>query len=314
MNGSGEGGQPILFLILRGKHSFLTFKNVLAVGFPCTQEAPSWAWGSGPRAVASGVLPRGLPAPFCDAGGPLVGGAWPWPSWLWAHPQGTTVSTWKVGSASQAVGCKAKEGIEVPGLLGAELGPQHQQTRGKMPKWCLPALMLPCRMSSPNAGHHRLLPQEESQAPPASPGGSPRSASVPEPASSPSTASASALRPGACEISCMSCKSGVCVPYNHLDLLNAFQNQVFWGLIFLCRTPRVGSPSWSLDPLLLREDLCNCDYPPFACCWPENMGSDFTTSLFLLPVSLWSPLCVFNCGKSSQLILRLFSYVTALPC
>lgn len=132
---------------------------------------------SGPRAVASGVLPRGLPAPFCDSGGPLVGGAWPWPSWLWAHPQGMTVSTWKVGSASQAVGCKAKEGIGAPGLLGAELGPPHQQTRGKMPKWCLPtlmlpcrkmpkwclpALMLPCRMSSPNACHHRLLPQEES--------------------------------------------------------------------------------------------------------------------------------------------------------
>lgn len=125
--------------------------------------------------------------------------------------------------------------------------------------------MLPCRTSSSNACHHHLLPQEESQVPPASPGGSPRLASVPEPASSPSTASASALRPGVREISCVPCKSGVCVPYNHLDLLNAkhagFQNQVLWGLIFLCRTPRLGSPSWSSDPLLLREDLCNCDYP-----------------------------------------------------
>lgn len=126
-----------------------------------------------------------------------------------------------------------------------------------MPKWCLSALVLPCRTSSPNACCHRLLPQGESQVPPASPGGSPRSASVPEPASSPSAASA--LGPGACESSCVPCKSGVCVSYHHLGLPGVkpagFQGRVFWGLVLPVQ-----------DPQAPRGEPLQLWWPPFVCC------------------------------------------------
>ena len=42
------------------------------------------------------------------------------------------------------------------------------------------------------------------------------------------------------------------------------QSQTFWGLIFQCRNPGLRNPMCSLNPSLLGEDLCNCDYP-FVC-------------------------------------------------
>ena len=41
-----------------------------------------------------------------------------------------------------------------------------------------------------------------------------------------------------------------------------FQSQMLWGLVFPVN-PGLGSTIWFLAPLLLGEDLCNCDYPLF---------------------------------------------------
>ena len=102
-----------------------------------------------------------------------------------------------------------------------------------------------------NACHHCLLPQDESQLHSASPEGSPRSASVSDPASFQTTASALGLR--ACEILCVPFKSGVSVPYSHLALPNVkptgFQSQVFWGLVFPIRDLQAGEPDMRIGPL-----------------------------------------------------------------
>lgn len=162
--------------------------------------------------------------------------------------------------------------------------------------------MLPCRTSSPNACCHRLLPQEEFQVPlPLQEAPQDQQGCL----SRPPLKCCLCPGPGACEVSCVPCKSGVCVPYNHLGLPSAkpagFQSQVSGASSCLCRTPcSLGRTSAIVITHL------------FVATWEQ--GPDFTTSLLLLLVSSWFPLRVFNCGKSFQLIFRLFSQVTALPC
>lgn len=55
------------------------------------------------------------------------------------------------------------------------------------------------------------------------------------------------------------------VSYSPLALLKVsctgLQSKVFWGL-FWYRIPGLESLTWGLDPLLLRENLYSCDYPP----------------------------------------------------
>ena len=38
--------------------------------------------------------------------------------------------------------------------------------------------------------------------------------------------------------------------------------QTFWGLIFLVQHPQAGEPNVGLNPSLLGENLCNCNYSP----------------------------------------------------
>ena len=80
--------------------------------------------------------------------------------------------------------------------------------------------------------------------PPASVGGSPRSASGSLPSFFQITASALVL--GSCEILCTPFKSGVSVSYRPLAVLYAsptsLQSQMFWRFIFLVQEPWAGEP------------------------------------------------------------------------
>ena len=105
--------------------------------------------------------------------------------------------------------------------------------------------------------------QGELQLLPASLGDSLRSECRSDPGSFQMTASA--LGPNACEVLCEPVKSGVSISHRPLALLNVKASLAFKalhtpeGLSSWCRTPELGSPVWSLDPLLPGENLCNCD-------------------------------------------------------
>lgn len=47
----------------------------------------------------------------------------------------------------------------------------------------------------------------------------------------------------------------------HVQTLLALQPRHFGGLSSWCRTSGLGNLRWGLNPLLLREHLCICDYP-----------------------------------------------------
>ena len=115
-----------------------------------------------------------------------------------------------------------------------------------------------------NGRRQCLCPQGELQLPPASLGGSPRSASGSDPGSSQITASA--LGPGTCEILCVPFKGGVSISPSPLALLKlsplAFKAKCSGGLSSWHSTPRLGSLMWHLDTLLLWENLCSCNYSP----------------------------------------------------
>ena len=77
---------------------------------------------------------------------------------------------------------------------------------------------------------------------------------------------ASALGLWACKFYRVCFKSKVFVSYSPLTLLKArlrgLQNQIFWEFICLVQTdPKLASPMWALDALLLGQNLWNCDYP-----------------------------------------------------
>ena len=92
---------------------------------------------------------------------------------------------------------------------------------------------------------------EESQLPPASLGGSPRSASGFHPSSFQITASALGL--GMCEILHVPFKTRVSVSYSPLAVLYAsptgLENQTFSGLIFLMQNRQAGEPNVGLGLL-----------------------------------------------------------------
>lgn len=108
--------------------------------------------------------------------------------------------------------------------------------------------------------------ERESQLPLASLGGSPRSVSGSDPGFFQINASALELR--MCEILCAPLKSEFCF----LKPSGSPVRKPHWpfpascsgGFSSWCRTSGLGCPMWGLDPLLLGENLCNCDCP-FVC-------------------------------------------------
>ena len=114
--------------------------------------------------------------------------------------------------------------------------------------------MCPCGgMSSPKWLPPASILQGESLMLPTSPEGSPRSASGSDPGSFQITASVLGLR--VCEILCVPCKNGISVSYSPLAILKTspigVQIQVFWGLYSQCKTPKLESLMWGLDPSIL---------------------------------------------------------------
>ena len=108
-----------------------------------------------------------------------------------------------------------------------------------------------------------LCPQGQLHSPPTSPRGAPRLVGESDPGSCQITASVIGHR--ACEIFCVLFKSGVSISHSPLAFLKVstagFQSQLFGGFCWY-RNPRQGSSLMSSDPLLLREKLCNRNYPP----------------------------------------------------
>ena len=102
-----------------------------------------------------------------------------------------------------------------------------------------------------NGCHQCLCPQGELQFPPASLGGSPRSAGGSDPGSFQTTASA--LGPRAYEILCAPFKSGISISHIPLGLLKVspagLQSQKFWGLVFPVQDSQAGEPNVGLGPL-----------------------------------------------------------------
>ena len=74
------------------------------------------------------------------------------------------------------------------------------------------------------------------------------------------------LFPRMCEILCAPYKSGDLISWSPLALLilspTGLQSQTFLGVSCWYKCPALGTPVCSLDPLLLEEKLCSCDYPP----------------------------------------------------
>ena len=61
------------------------------------------------------------------------------------------------------------------------------------------------------------------------------------------------------------------------------QSQTFWGLVFLLQTPGLGSPMWSLDPLILGRTSALVIILFFVGHVPGSVGLDCIVSLLLLP-------------------------------
>ena len=119
-----------------------------------------------------------------------------------------------------------------------------------------------------------------------------------------------ALHPGASEPVHEPFKSEVTVSYSPLVLLDirpiGFQSQIFGGLIFPVQVPRVGGPDVGLKPLASQEEAPCLWYLP--CLWVTVLGWGFgeTTSLPLLPVSVW-PFYLWlwkSCSASFQVFFR----------
>ena len=110
-----------------------------------------------------------------------------------------------------------------------------------------------------NGCRQSLCPQGELKLTPASPGDSPRSAGRFDPGSYQITASA--LGPRVCEILCVAFRSGVSISPSPLGPPKVspigLKTKYSGGLSSRCRTPRLGSLTWTSDLSLLWENLCN---------------------------------------------------------
>ena len=141
--------------------------------------------------------------------------------------------------------------------------------------------------------------------PPASLGDSPRSAGGFDPGSFQMTASA--LGPRACEILYVPFKSevsyfpqpsGSCESQSHwyskLDVLGACLVQDPWSWGAQCGAQTCCS-LWRTSAIVIILLLVNC---PLKGMGSDYMGSDYTATLPLLPISLWFFLCIFSCRRS----------------
>ena len=131
----------------------------------------------------------------------------------------------------------------------------------------------------------------ESQLPPASPGGSLRSASESDSGSFQTTASALGL--GAWEILCVPFKCGVFVSYRPLALPNisptGFQSQMFWRLVFLMQDPWVGDPNVGLGHIAPWKGPLWLCYS--SCLWVTDPG------VWVLTVPHYWHFCSSHCGS-----------------
>ena len=127
---------------------------------------------------------------------------------------------------------------------------------------------------------------------------------------------ASALGPSLCEILCAPFESRVSISYSPLALRKVsptgLQSPMFWKLFFLVQDPQAGKPNVGSYPSVLRENFCNCNYPPFVGRPPKGMGLDSTLSPPLLHIFLWFLLYIFSCRRSFLLVFRSFSSIFAL--
>ena len=76
-----------------------------------------------------------------------------------------------------------------------------------------------------------------------------------------------------------------------------FQIQMLWGLIFQVQVHWDGELNLALRILTLQGHL-------WCCCLIRGVGSDYTASLPLLPVSIWPFLCILGCRISVLLFFR----------
>ena len=86
---------------------------------------------------------------------------------------------------------------------------------------------------------------------------------------------ASSLGPRACEILCVSFKSGVSISHSHL--FGSPQSKPHWPskpnvleVIFLVQDPKAAEAMWGSDHLPLAEILSSCNYSPI--CGSLNQG------------------------------------------
>lgn len=74
----------------------------------------------------------------------------------------------------------------------------------------------------------------------------------------------------------------------------------------------LGCPKWGLKPLFLREDLVTCDIPLACGLHTAGLGPGQTTSLPLLPLSVWPSLYLSSYARALLLVLRWFADRLAL--
>ena len=163
---------------------------------------------------------------------------------------------------------------------------------------------------APQKGCHQCLySQGESQLPPASLGGSPRSASGSDPGCFQITASVLGLR--AYEVLYVPFKSGVSGSYRPSTLLYTspvgLQSQAFWNLVLSVQDPQAWKPDVGLRPLTpwgepLRLWLSSHLWVVSG--WWVDL--DCTASSSLLFISLWVFLYIFSCRKSFLLVQVMF--------
>ena len=94
------------------------------------------------------------------------------------------------------------------------------------------------------------------------------------------------------ESACKPIKSGISIPYSPLVLLDIspvdLQSQMFWGLISSMQVQRVRVPDIGHKSLLLRKKLGICEISLTVGLQPGDGVFGWTTSLPLLPISLWT--------------------------
>lgn len=101
--------------------------------------------------------------------------------------------------------------------------------------------------------------------------------------------------------------------YNPLTLpkTSGLQSQMFWELVFPLQDSELGDPMWGSKPSFEKTSAVGITLL-FVDCLAGDVDLDYTSSLPLLPISLWFLPYVFGCRESFLLVFRLFSSIVAL--